>query len=117
MGVQYELCLDPRGLAASGRDPGLTRVAATKIALMTIRKFFANTGSKDQMSGRGNCYNTVAVETFFEAIKAKLVWKSPVAFERKRAQTNIQVGPKAREVQTKATKATDTSPQPSNLIN
>ncbi|MFT4962022.1 MAG: putative transposase [Paracoccaceae bacterium] len=48
------------------------------------------------MSGKGNCYDNAAVETFFKTIKAELIWrdtwethrstlgwKSPVSFERK----------------------------------
>ena len=27
------------------------------------------------MSGTGNCYNNVAVETFFKTIKAELLWQ------------------------------------------
>jgi transposase InsO family protein len=78
---------------------------------------------KASMSGKGNCYDNAAVETFFKTIKAELIWrhswetrrqaemaifeyisgfynprrrhstlgwKSPVAFERKVAYTNLQ---------------------------
>jgi hypothetical protein len=27
------------------------------------------------MSGKGNCYDTAAVETFFKTIKAELIWR------------------------------------------
>jgi len=27
------------------------------------------------MSGRGNCYDNAAVETFFKTIKAELIWR------------------------------------------
>ena len=27
------------------------------------------------MSSKGNCYDSAAVETFFEAIKAELIWR------------------------------------------
>lgn len=27
------------------------------------------------MSGKGNCYDNTAVETFFKTIKAKLIWR------------------------------------------
>ena len=79
------------------------------------------------MSGKGNCYDNAAVETFFKTIKAELIWrdtwetrrkaemaifeyingfynprrrhsalgwKSPVAFERKVAETSTWSGSK-----------------------
>ena len=32
-------------------------------------------GSKVSMSGKGNCYDNSAVETFFKTIKAELIWR------------------------------------------
>ena len=29
------------------------------------------------MSGKGNCYDNAAVETFFKTINAKLIWRHP----------------------------------------
>jgi len=29
------------------------------------------------MSGKGNCYDNAAVETFFKTIKAELIWRRP----------------------------------------
>ncbi|EDZ41574.1 IS3 family element, transposase OrfB [Rhodobacteraceae bacterium HTCC2083] len=29
------------------------------------------------MSGKGNCYDNAAVETFFKIIKAELIWRHP----------------------------------------
>ena len=29
------------------------------------------------MSGKGNCYDNAAVETFFKTIKAELIWRHP----------------------------------------
>jgi len=87
---------------------------------------------KVSMSGKGNCYDNAAVETFFKTIKAELIWrrswetrrqaeiaifeyingfynprrrhsargwKSPVAFERKVAETSTGGGTKTRQVQ------------------
>ena len=31
--------------------------------------------SKPSMSGKGNCYDDVAVETFFKSLKAELIWR------------------------------------------
>jgi transposase InsO family protein len=32
-------------------------------------------GLNASMSGKGNCYDNAAVETFFKAIKAELTWR------------------------------------------
>ena len=29
------------------------------------------------MSGRGNCYDNAAAETFFKRIKAEMIWRRP----------------------------------------
>ena len=34
-------------------------------------------GFKISMSGKGNCYDNAAVETFFKTIKAELIWRHP----------------------------------------
>jgi putative transposase len=38
------------------------------------RKRISELGLKVSMSGRGNCYDNAAVETFFKTLKAELVW-------------------------------------------
>ena len=35
------------------------------------------------MSGKGNCYDNAAVETFFKTIKAELIWRHPWETRRK----------------------------------
>ena len=32
-------------------------------------------GLKPSMSGKGNCYDNAAVETFFKSLKAELIWR------------------------------------------
>jgi transposase InsO family protein len=32
-------------------------------------------GFKVSMSGKGNCYDNAAVETFFKTLKAELIWR------------------------------------------
>ena len=32
-------------------------------------------GLKPSMSGKGNCYDNAAVETFFKSLKAELLWR------------------------------------------
>lgn len=45
-------------------------------------------GFKVSMSGKGNCYDNAAVETFFKTIKAELIWRR--SWEtRRQAQTAI----------------------------
>ncbi|WP_141467965.1 IS3 family transposase, partial [Pelagimonas varians] len=40
-------------------------------------------GFKVSMSGKGNCYDNAAVETFFKTIKAELTWRHPRETRRK----------------------------------
>jgi len=42
-------------------------------------------GFKVSMSGKGNCYDNTAVETFFKTIKAELIWRHPYGKWFKRA--------------------------------
>ncbi len=39
------------------------------------QKILRQHGFKVSMSGRGNCYDNAAVETFFKTIKAELIWR------------------------------------------
>jgi putative transposase len=39
------------------------------------QKRLSELGLKVSMSGRGNCYDNAAVETFFKTLKAELVWR------------------------------------------
>jgi len=32
-------------------------------------------GSQVSMSGKGNCYDNAAIETFFKTLKAELIWR------------------------------------------
>ncbi len=41
------------------------------------QKILRQHGFKVSMSGRGNCYDNSAVETFFKTIKAELIWRRP----------------------------------------
>ena len=38
------------------------------------QKILRQHGFKVSMSGKGNCYDNAAVETFFKTIKAELIW-------------------------------------------
>lgn len=44
-----------------------------------FRKLLAKYKFKQSMSGKGNCYDNAAVETFFKTLKAEMVWK--IAFQ------------------------------------
>lgn len=39
------------------------------------QKLLRKHGFKDSMSGKGNCYDNAAMETFFKTIKAELIWR------------------------------------------
>ncbi len=39
------------------------------------QKILRQNGFKVSMSGKGNCYDNAAVETFFKTIKAELIWR------------------------------------------
>ncbi|WP_265502950.1 IS3 family transposase, partial [Paracoccus beibuensis] len=39
------------------------------------QKILHSHGFKASMSGKGNCYNNSAVESFFKSLKAELVWR------------------------------------------
>ena len=39
------------------------------------QKILRQRGFKVSMSGKGNCYDNAAVETFFKTIKAELIWR------------------------------------------
>ena len=39
------------------------------------QKLLRHHGFKPSMSGKGNCYDNSAVESFFKSLKAELVWR------------------------------------------
>ena len=47
------------------------------------QKILRQHGLKVSMSGKGNCYDNAAVETFFKTIKAELIWRHPWETRRK----------------------------------
>ena len=52
------------------------------------QKILREHGFKTSMSGKGNCYDNAAVETFFKTIKAELIWRR--SWEtRRQAETAI----------------------------
>ncbi len=42
-----------------------------------VLKLLRKHGFQVSMSGKGNCYDNSAVETFFKTIKAELIWRRP----------------------------------------
>ena len=52
------------------------------------KRILRDHGFKASMSGKGNCYDNAAIETFFKAIKAELIWRR--SWEtRRQAETAI----------------------------
>lgn len=47
-----------------------------------FQKILRQHGLKASMSGKGNCYDNAAVETFFKTIKAELIWRRSSATRR-----------------------------------
>lgn len=52
------------------------------------KKILRKHGFKVPMSGKGNCYDNAAVETFFKTIKAELIWRRTWE-TRRQAETAI----------------------------
>ena len=52
------------------------------------QKILREHGFKASMSGKGNCYDNAAIETFFKTIKAELIWRRTWETRRK-AETAI----------------------------
>ncbi len=46
------------------------------------QKVLRQNGFEVSMSGKGNCYDNAAVETFFKTIKAELIWRRSWATRR-----------------------------------
>ncbi len=42
---------------------------------LVTEKLLRKHGFKVSMSGKGNCYDSSAVESFFKSLKAELVWR------------------------------------------
>ena len=47
------------------------------------QKILRQHGFRTSISGKGNCYDNAAVETFFKTIKAELIWRHPWETRRK----------------------------------
>ena len=45
-------------------------------------------GFLSSMSGKGNCYDNAAVETFFKSLKAELIWREQYE-TREQAQNDL----------------------------
>jgi transposase InsO family protein len=54
------------------------------------QKILREHGFKVSMSGKGNCYDNAAVETFFKTIKAELIWRRPWE-TRRQAETALAI--------------------------
>ena len=59
------------------RSSSITAIADTVPERIhrTGTKILRQHGFKVSMSGKGNCYDNAAVETFFKTIKAELIWR------------------------------------------
>ena len=57
-------------------------------SMAPYRRILREHGFKASMSGKGNCYDNAAVETFFKTIKAELIWRRSWD-TRRQAETGI----------------------------
>lgn len=63
-------------------------VESAQYCLHDYQKILTEHGFKASMSGKGNCHDNAAVETFFKTIKAELIWRR--SWEtRRQAETAI----------------------------
>jgi len=54
------------------------------------RKILRKQGFQVSMSGKGNCYDNAAVETFFKSLKAELIWRHTWATRRETERALFQ---------------------------
>ncbi|MGK2870959.1 MAG: IS3 family transposase [Alphaproteobacteria bacterium] len=66
--VAVNLCRPPKGCIFHS-DRG------SQYCAYDYQKMLQKYGLTPSMSGKGNCYDTAAVETFFKSVKAELIWR------------------------------------------
>jgi putative transposase len=64
-----------RGPAVTARGCVLHIDRGSHYCSLDYQKVRRGHGLKPSMSGKGNCYDNAAVETFFKTIKVELIWR------------------------------------------
>ena len=77
--LKYDLALQALNRAVALRNPPPGCIHHTdrgsQYCAGDYKKRLNNLGFKASMSGKGNCYDNAAVETFFKTLKAELIWR------------------------------------------
>jgi putative transposase len=78
--LKKDLALQTLNRAVALRNPPLGCIHHTdrgsQYCSHDYQKRLRQLGFKPSMSGKGNCYDNAAVETFFKTIKAELIWRN-----------------------------------------
>lgn len=79
-----------RAIILRNPDPGLIHHSdrGAQYCAYAYRDRLEQIGAVASMSGKGNCYDNAAVETFFKTIKSELIWRMTLE-TRQQAQTEI----------------------------
>ena len=77
--MKRDLAIRALGMAIAFRAPSKGCIHHTdrgsQYCSHDYQKILRQHGFKASMSGKGNCYDNAAVETFFKTIKAELIWR------------------------------------------
>ncbi|ATG44225.1 putative transposase [Phaeobacter piscinae] len=79
--MKRDLAIRPLKMAIALRQPPQGCIHHTdrgsQYCSHVYHKILRQHGFEVSMSGKGNCYDNAAVETFFKTIKAELIWRRP----------------------------------------
>ena len=77
--MKQNLALRVLNMAIAIRRPALGCIHHTdrgsQYCAHDYQKLLRNNGFKLSVSGKGNCYDNAAVESFFKSLKAELIWR------------------------------------------
>jgi putative transposase len=68
-------CIFHSDRPSHGLQANRCRATGSQYCSHDYQKILREHGFKVSMSGKGNCYDNAAVETFFKTIKAELIWR------------------------------------------
>jgi putative transposase len=77
-------CIHHTDRPSHGLQANRCRATGSQYCSHDYQKILRNHGLVASMSGKGNCYDNAAVESFFKSLKAEMVW-------RKNRQTRREV--------------------------
>jgi len=68
-------CIHHTDRPSHGLHANRCRATGSQYCAHDHQKLMRNHGFKVSMSGKGNCYDNSAVESFFKSLKAEMVWR------------------------------------------